>query len=306
MNSWRLLVLGSLTIAACGGGASSTSGDAGAGDGGQSSGSSGSSSGATGGSSGGGSGSSSGSTSGSSSGGSGGGAKTGSIFVSQCLSGDCKSVQQLLASAQFSDGSQSSNCAQTMQSGACTGYVCTSLVDAGVPYVSAGTLTLSGGKLASPLTFATSSEGTYAIDDIKLDLDPGETMTVSASGATVPSFSQSLVAPPALVLTKPSPGSGGQYSIATSAELSVAWSGGQAGDSVYLQGYSGGSAYYFECTWDATAGQGTVPKALLTPLAGVGTGALEWLQNATTKFDAGAYSITATTSIGGEQGANFE
>jgi hypothetical protein len=194
---------------------------------------------------------------------------------------------------------------QTLKSGACTGYTCITNVDAGVPYESAGTLTLSGGKLASPLEFATSGQGNYDLDDTSLAVSPGQTVTVTASGAAVPAFMQSIVAPPALNLTKPTAGSGGHYSISTSADLAVAWSAGHAGDSVLFQALSGASAYYFACTWDATAGEGTVPKAIVAPLAGQQYAEIEWLQGTTKTFDAGGYAITLTASIGGTQSAEF-
>jgi hypothetical protein len=193
-----------------------------------------------------------------------------------------------------------------MQSGGCLGYVCTPEVDAGVPYDSAGTLTLSGGKLTSPLDFATSDDGAYAIDDTHLDVTAGQTLTVTASGAAVPAFTQSIVAPAGIDLTKPTAGSDGQYAISTSADLAVAWSGGQTGDSVLFEGLSGGSAYYFACTWDATAGAGTVPKAILAQLAGQQYSEIEWLQGTKKTFDAGGCAITLTAYVGGSQGADFE
>jgi hypothetical protein len=225
--------------------------------------------------------------------------------VTQCLSGDCKSAPVLLASAQFSDGSQSSQCVQTLKSGSCLGYVCSSDLDAGAPYVSAGSMTLAGGKLSSALPFDAANDGTYVIDDTRLDLDPAETATVTASGAQVPAFMQSVVAPPALVLTKPKPDSSGTYQISTSADLAVTWTGGQAGNTATLTGYTAGTTYSFVCTWDASVGQGTVPAAILTQLAGQAYSAIEWLQDTTVKIDAGAYSITETVGVGGQQSASF-
>jgi len=300
---WTWLVVGSLCIAACGGPSSSSSTD-----GGRESGSlrtpDGSSK-SDSGSSGSGSGSIRGSGSGSGSGTSGSSGTTGSIFISQLLSGENAKAPELLASAEFSNGSQSDNCVKTMQVGSCLGYVCTPVVDAGAPYESAGTLSLAGGKLASPLDFATSDEATYALDDTHLDVSAGQTLTVTASGGTVPAFTQSIVAPAGIDLTKPNVGSG-TGSTSTSADLVVAWSGGQSGDTVLFEGLSGGSAYYFACTWDATVGTGTVPKAILAELAGQQSAEIEWLEGTTKTFDAGGYAITLTAYVGGAESVTFE
>jgi hypothetical protein len=121
----------------------------------------------------------------------------------------------------------------------------------------------------------------------------GQTLTVSASGATVPGFGASVVAPAVVALTAPASSASG-FTITTSSNLAVAWTGGQSGAQMLLEGVvlpnSSPGYNYFVCTWDAAAGKATVPSAMMTGLAGQ-SGYLVYGQSTTTNFTAGGYAI---------------
>jgi hypothetical protein len=120
----------------------------------------------------------------------------------------------------------------------------------------------------------------------------GQTLVVTATGATVPAFGPvSVVAPGLPVLTAPG-ATGGTYTIPTTTDLKVAWTGGSASGQVIFEGATNDSTSYFTCVWTASAGQATVPQAMLTSLAGTGTGYLAYGQYTSTNFSAGAYSIS--------------
>jgi hypothetical protein len=123
----------------------------------------------------------------------------------------------------------------------------------------------------------------------------GQTLSMSASGAMVPAFAaESVVAPGVITLTAPSGAGSGSFTISTQSDLTVTWTGGQSGATVQVVG--GGSTLSasvdFICSWDATAGQGVVPQAILSGMAGVTSGVFGYGQySAPTTFTAGSYSI---------------
>jgi hypothetical protein len=121
----------------------------------------------------------------------------------------------------------------------------------------------------------------------------GQTLTVSASGATVPAFGPlSIVAPDLTQITSPAMSSdGGTTVIPTTADLPITWNGGQAGATMQLEAIeSNGFAY---CAWVGSAGQGTIPAATLKPLSGT-SGYLFYGQSNTTTFFAGQYNVSLT------------
>jgi hypothetical protein len=134
----------------------------------------------------------------------------------------------------------------------------------------------------------------------------GQTLVVTASGATVPAFGPvSVVAPGLPVLTAPG-AAAGAYTISTKADLKVAWTGGAADGQVIFEGAASSSTSYFTCVWTASAGEATVPQAMLTPLAGQTTGYLVYGQYTATNFSAGAYSISAAALPYSGGAASFE
>jgi len=176
-------------------------------------------------------------------------------------------------------------------SGACAYYACPN-GNVTPPGVSAGTLTISGGSIGT-VTVTPDSSNSYQYQASGTLFTAGQMLTVSASGATVPAFGpESIVAPPLLQLQAPS-ATGGTYVVHTASDLAVAWSGGQSGAQIVLEGIvQAGSGYsYFACTWDATAPESAiVPQAMLKGLAGQ-SGYLFYAQQTMTTFTAGAFPI---------------
>ena len=99
---------------------------------------------------------------------------------------------------------------------------------------------------------------------------PGDMLGVSGAGGTVPAFPmQTLAAPAAITVTSPEPGDGGTLVIPTSKSLAVTWTGGVPGDHVIFTLnvlFASGASASTACSWDAQAGQGTVPANALGPL----------------------------------------
>ncbi len=221
-----------------------------------------------------------------------GGAPTGYIVLQQCNGPPCAS------SFSFSAGfDQTTTGCTTTASGACTYMSCSGPATTS-PGVSAGTLTVSGGFIPAG-TIVPFNAGYY--DAINGSLfTAGQTLTVSAPGSTVPAFASSITAPAVISLMLPT-----GFTISTSAALSVTWTGGQAGATVLLAGLSDDGSDQFECMWDASLGQATVPQSILAGLAGQSTGTLTWGQYSTKNFTAGAYAITEEALQYGSGAANF-
>ncbi len=96
--------------------------------------------------------------------------------------------------------------------------------------------------------------------------------------------------PALLTLTKPAAAT--PYTIPTTAALTVAWTGGQAGAQTLIEGVGSNGTSYFLCQWDASTGQGTVPQTVLSGLANQTGGYLVYGQYLTTTFTAGSYTVS--------------
>jgi hypothetical protein len=180
------------------------------------------------------------------------------------------------------------------------------------PIVSAGTLTLSGGTMGTGVP-VTPGDGPanpefYAYDGDSILLHAGETLTVSASGATVPAFGPASIVAPALPVLVAPVAVSGFYRIPTSADLVVEWTGGEAGGtfSFFAQGADG--TQYLECEWPASLGQGTIPRAMLAPFAGTSNdgATVGYAQQVATSFTAGEYTISMTAQQYGTGQLMFE
>jgi hypothetical protein len=137
---------------------------------------------------------------------------------------------------------------------------------------------------------------------------PGQTLTVAASGATVPAFGpQSVTAPGTFTVSAPTWASGSAPTVSASSDLALAWTGGQSGalvtfeltgDNQSVRGYM-----VLSCAWDATLGQGAVPHALLAQMVGFsqdppsGNWYGGFAQQTTTKFNAGAYVVALSAVV---------
>jgi hypothetical protein len=194
--------------------------------------------------------------------------------------------------AQFFTTQQGNGGCTVTTSGACAYYSCpTATTQNGV---SAGTITVSGPWLTTPLTVTPNAgSNIYQYASSSPGFTAGQTLTVTASGADVPAFGpESVIAPQLALLTSPAMVDGGTTIVPTGTDLQVAWSGGQAGATMFFEAASSTGQDYTYCTWNGSDGQGTVPAATLQPLAGQSGGYLLYGQYDTTSFFAGPYSIS--------------
>lgn len=224
-----------------------------------------------------------------------GGAPNGSIFIEECTD-FCLSQSPYVSASFFTEahngppGSGLDGCAVTT-SGACTYYSCTG---SDQPGVRAGTIEVSGVWPTPTTVDLRCDTNSYEYAASSPGFAAGQTLTVSASGANVPAFGpQGVVAPPLALLTSPA-FDAGMTSVSTSADLPIAWTGGQAGATMLLKVASNTSPStfsYTSCSWDASAGQGTIPAVVLKPFSGTNQ-QMSYGQYRSTAFSSGAYSIS--------------
>ncbi len=179
-------------------------------------------------------------------------------------------------------------------SGACAYYSCPNSMQPNG--VSAGTITMSDPTLVPPLTVTPmGTTNFYEYSSSSAGFFAGQTITLTASGATVPPFGpENVVAPQLTQITSPPIyADGGTTVIPTGADLVVTWSGGQAGATMLLEAASGNGTDYTYCTWNGSDGKGIVPAATLKPFSGT-SGYFIYGQYNTTSFFAGPYAISLT------------
>ncbi len=247
-------------------------------------------------------GSSSSGGSGSGGGGSSSGGKTytGSVALGQSNLSGTETTTVLAAFVKTPPPDTSTTCTQTT-SGPCTLNRC-ELADGGLPpFLSAGTITITGGDLTSPimLTYA-SSTGYNLVEGTTPIYTPGDMFTVSAAGGDVAAFSGPSAATPSdIVVTSPSGGTGTNlmYSIDESKDLVITWTGGSAGSQVQvtLSNLDDKSlALDVSCMFDAAGGTGTIPTALLTQLGSFTSGYLEMFPISTAPLASANATVTVT------------
>ena len=201
----------------------------------------------------------------------GGSSKPGFVFLSQSALGTS-------GSASFLDGptySTSVPCASQTFGGCVTSLNCdvTQLPppDAGVRFVSAGTITLEGTKLDGGATMELStSSNSYSKFWPQQLWAGGEAITIKLQGAAVPASQQAITAPSTISLTAPSCDAGVCADVARSADLAVTWSGGSSGKVQVLLATSNvvaKTASTVLCSFDASASRGTIPTAAITGLS---------------------------------------
>ncbi len=232
--------------------------------------------------------------SGSSSGvsGSSSGGPNGSIYLEDCQTSLCQS-QQFSVFAQFFPTAQGNQGCTVTTAGACAYY---SACNGGPQQngVSAGTLTVTGPWLVPPVTLTPmSGSNAYSYSASSPGFTAGQTLTVSASGATVPAFGPVSVVAPQLteVVQPPVATDGGTTVIPTGGDLVVVWNGGQAGATMIFEAASNNNANYTLCTWNGADGKDIVPASVLHPLAGQ-SGYLFYGQYNVTSFSAGPFAVT--------------
>jgi hypothetical protein len=158
---------------------------------------------------------------------------------------------------------------------------------------SAGIVTITGGKQIVTLT--PDATGTYGLvnDMTKALGDGGETITISAAGATVPAFSAMGVAPVGGDISSPPPPAQGQpLLIDRTQDLVFTWTKGGAGDITVAFGPFAPSNVGVGCTFASGAGTGTIPKAVLAALPAGQGGFFELGAGSSQYLNAGDWSVS--------------
>jgi hypothetical protein len=175
------------------------------------------------------------------------------------------------AAADFSTTSTATAGCTTKTSGACTLTKCPNIPDPVL--ASAGTVTLSGGKLPGPTSLAPMVTFQSAF------FSAGDTFRVSASGGKVGAFSGTSGPAPADITVTAPPGTvidpDGTIVpnvVDESKDLKVTWTGASTGSTVEVSLSNPGGTFAIlavTCSFDGPGGAGTVPSALLTQLGPV-------------------------------------
>jgi hypothetical protein len=140
-------------------------------------------------------------------------------------------------------------------------------------WASAGTLTITGGQapvVLAPVVDSLTDGGlafTYDVSTVATPISPGDSLTITATGATVPAFSVDLVVPQPVTLTSPDPAgamSASGWTISRSRDLPFAWTGGSTGNVRFWVGQSvGATSTIIDCEAPASSGSGVIPAAAL-------------------------------------------
>jgi hypothetical protein len=206
-------------------------------------------------------------------------------------------------SAAFVDNSENVSgwtCTQD-EHGECVTYDCSGATsDGGTPsyaQASAGTIRIKAG--ANTVNMTPQPDNTYTPVTGQTRLwDGGETLEVKADGADVPSFSGVLTGvEPALVQTPSFPTSGAPMTIARNQNLVLSWTGGSYGKVFVILARSessGGTTHSVSatCTFDASAGSGTVPSTVLMAIPAGQSGSVSVNGGDKATLTAGDWSIT--------------
>ena len=206
----------------------------------------------------------------------------------------------------------------TLDGGSCVVTTCTghAAADAGVvSLATAGALEVTGGVFGDAgVAIGPDTFGSYLYNTTGPMFSPGDALSVSGAGATVPAFAtQTIAGPGAITLMTPSLGDAGALVVPTTADLPVTWAGGVSGDRVIFTltaFFTGGASASTACSWDASGGQGTIPASQLAPLAAgtpqAGGSTAVWYQQAQTSFQAGDWEVTLRADIHGGALAAFQ
>lgn len=156
--------------------------------------------------------------------------------------------------------------------------------------VSAGTVTATGA--AVPISLAPKADATYPMLSDYMATAPwlagGETVDVTATGATVPAFHGTVTAPNRPTITAPAmPAAGAMLAVTRASGFSTTWTGGGAGK---LEIYLSSGSTTLVCDLDASAGSGTIPAATLAMLP-AGSGAFAMSSISTHEVDAGDWAV---------------
>ncbi len=174
---------------------------------------------------------------------------------------------------------------------------------------SAGVVTISG---ASTDVRLTPDAGIYAAGRLSMAQVWGDaaTLTLAASGETVPAFSSKLTVPGNITVTAPvcgRPPTESAFTCGTlnrASPLSIMWSGGTVGSVVVVLTSTGAhSTGIVSCSFAAEAGTGTIPTQMLSQLDTM-QGSLSITSENETNFAAGDYAVRfRATGAGGVAGS---
>jgi hypothetical protein len=131
------------------------------------------------------------------------------------------------------------------------------------PGAAAGTVTVSGGS--KTVTLQTSALGPVSESTNALYWNGGQLLSVSATGATVGAFNATLVVPQQIVVTHPYLPATGSVAISRTGGLTLDWSGGQAGQAVFvLAAGSASSSTSAICRYPASQTHAVLPAQVLS------------------------------------------
>jgi hypothetical protein len=141
-------------------------------------------------------------------------------------------------------------------------------------YVTAGTLTVTGATAPIVLMPPAADAGPYGPQydwgstPGGATFGPGSTLTVAASGDTVPPFMATVTMPDLLTVTSPTPDFTGTVTVFQSKDLPITWTGATSGTIQVLMSQSDNNVnIQMVCQFPASAGTRTVPAATLSNLA---------------------------------------
>jgi len=176
------------------------------------------------------------------------------------------------------------SCLELIPVGTCEKYACTG----SNATASAGVITIksSSGNIA----ISPDVNGDYAQQPSGASLwQPGEIVTIHASGAEVPTFQ--LMVPGPAVPTITSPGTTALV-IDRSSGLNVQWSGPLSAQIYVFLGSSGASPTAVECVFDGAAGMGFIPPSVLTDFQAQESASLAIASLSQSTIVAGDWSVT--------------
>jgi len=205
-------------------------------------------------------------------------------------------IHSYTASGSFTQTTGSGSMCTTTKDGACAVVDCVA-GDAGTTtYFKAGTVTVDVGNGAKVVTLTQAPQGYYAATSQTESLfTGGEPIVAKTTGDATgaPAVSLSLTAPAKITLTSPALQVGQKLMVSRSAPLPVAWSGGMVGKAfVVLSATGGGRSVIASCTFDESAGSGTIPASVTGKLV-AGNGSLA------------VYGYASTETLSGDWGFIF-
>lgn len=222
---------------------------------------------------------------------------------------DYRGVPGAIADGLSTTDAKAVNCTKR-EAGSCKLIECALTKDpsfkfANAKYPSAGTMTIkrsTGPELmVTPMPpgndYITSTSGVAPGAD-------GETVTISATGADVPAFSETLPLTPMIVLTSPT---GKTATASGGSDFRLSWTGGK-GDRVAVTGSSSTvdatNVVELSCSFDADSGTGVIPSTLLSKIK-AGTSMYFSAKLEGKKVNVGPFEVTllaeqsATHEVGG-------